>query len=53
MVNEIDTMECVLGHTSDLKYGDKIMAIDIAKGNNDFKGNILERRTTHDSELGI
>ena len=36
LINEIDTLECVLGHLSDLKYGDMTMAIEIAEANNKF-----------------
>jgi len=37
LINEIDTLECVLGHLSDLKYGDKARAIEIAEANKNFK----------------
>lgn len=37
LINEIDTLECVLGHLSDLKYGDKARAIQIAEANKNFK----------------
>ena len=33
LINEIDTLECVLGRLSDLKYGNKIRAIEIAEAN--------------------
>ena len=33
LINEIDTLECVLGHLSDLKYGNKTRAIGIAEAN--------------------
>jgi flagellar hook-basal body complex protein FliE len=37
LINEIDTLECVLGHLSDLKYGDMTMAIEIAEANDKFR----------------
>jgi hypothetical protein len=37
LINEIDTLECVLGHLSGLKYGDMMMAIEIAEANNKFQ----------------
>jgi hypothetical protein len=37
LINEIDTLECVLGHLSDLKYGDKTRAIEIAETNKNFE----------------
>lgn len=37
LINEIDTLESVLGRLSDLKYGNKTRAIEIAEANYDFK----------------
>ncbi len=37
LINEIDTLESVLGRLSDLKYGDKARDIEIAEANNDFQ----------------
>jgi hypothetical protein len=37
LINEIDTLESVLGRFMDLKYGDKARAIEIAEANQDFK----------------
>jgi hypothetical protein len=37
LVNEIDTLESILGRLSDLKYGDKARAIEIAEANKNFK----------------
>jgi hypothetical protein len=37
LINEINTLESVLGRLSDLKYGDKARAIEIAEANNDFQ----------------
>jgi hypothetical protein len=36
LINEIDTLECVLGHLSDLKYGDVAHAIEIAAASRNF-----------------
>ena len=36
LINEIDTLECVLGHLSDLKYGDVARSIEIAEANKNF-----------------
>jgi len=37
LINEIDTLESVLGHLSDLKYGDKVRAIEIAEADNNYQ----------------
>jgi hypothetical protein len=37
LINEIDTLESVLGRLSDLKYGDKARAIEIAEANNNYQ----------------
>jgi hypothetical protein len=37
LINELDTLESVLGRLSDLKYGDKARAIEIAEANNNFQ----------------
>ena len=37
LINEIDTLESILGRLSDLKYGAETQAIEVANGNNDFK----------------
>ena len=37
LINEIDTLESVLGRLSDLKYGDKVRAIEIAEANNNYQ----------------
>jgi hypothetical protein len=37
LINEIDTLESILGRLMDLKYGDKSRAIEIAEANDDFK----------------
>jgi hypothetical protein len=36
-INEIDTLESILGRLSDLKYGAETRAIEVANANNDFK----------------
>ena len=37
LINEIDTLESILGRLSDLKYGAETRAIEVANANNDFK----------------
>lgn len=37
LINEIDTLESILGRLSDLKYGDKVRAIEIAEANNNYQ----------------
>jgi hypothetical protein len=37
LINEIDTLESTLGRLSDLKYGEKVRAMEIAEANHDFK----------------
>lgn|SRR5512145_2030067 len=44
LINEIDTLESILGRLSDLKYGEKVRAMEIAEANNDFKQAIRLRK---------
>ena len=37
LINEIDTLESILGRLSDLKYGDKVCAIEIAEADKNFQ----------------
>ena len=37
LINEIDTIESILGRLADLKYGDKARAIEIAEASNDYQ----------------
>jgi hypothetical protein len=37
LINEIDTIESILGRLADLKYGDKARAIEIAEANHNYK----------------
>lgn len=37
LINEIDTLDSVLGRLSDLKYGEKVPAIEIAEANQNYK----------------
>jgi hypothetical protein len=37
LINEIDTLESILGRLPDLKYGDKTRAIEIAEAKNNFQ----------------
>jgi hypothetical protein len=36
-INEIDTLESILGRLSDLKYGDKVRAIEMAEAENNYQ----------------
>jgi hypothetical protein len=58
LINEIDTLESILGRLSDLKYGDKSRAIEIAEANNDFRQAIRLRKQLNkiqdlESEISI
>jgi hypothetical protein len=45
LINEIDTLESILGRLSDLKYGAETRAIEVANANYDFKqANRLRKR---------
>jgi hypothetical protein len=37
LINEIDTLDSILGRLMDLKYGEKTRAIDISEANQDFR----------------
>jgi hypothetical protein len=37
LINEIDTLESILGRLIDLKYGAETREIEVANANNDFK----------------
>ena len=37
LINEIDTLESILGRLADLKYGDIARAIEIAEANNNYQ----------------
>jgi hypothetical protein len=37
LINEIDSLESILGSLSDLKYGVETRAIEVANANYDFK----------------
>jgi hypothetical protein len=44
LINEIDTLESTLGRLSDLKYGDRVLAIEIAEANNNYQHAIRLRK---------
>jgi hypothetical protein len=44
LINEIDTLESILGRLADLKYGDKARAVEVAEANNDFRHAIRLRK---------
>jgi hypothetical protein len=37
LINEIDTLESILGRLSDLKYGEKVRAIEVAEASNNYQ----------------
>jgi hypothetical protein len=44
LINEIDTLESILGRLSDLKYGDRVRAMEVAEANHDFRRAIQLRK---------
>src|ERR671919_364398 len=44
IINEIDTLESILGRLADLKYGDRVRAMEIAEANQDFRRAIQLRK---------
>jgi hypothetical protein len=44
LINEIDTLESILGRLLDLKYGDKTTAIEIAEAENNYQQADLLRK---------
>ncbi len=44
LINEIDTLESILGRLADLKYGEKVRGIEIAEANNNFRRAIRLRK---------
>lgn len=47
LINEIGTLESILGRLSDLKYGDKAHTIEIAEASNNFQqANRLRKQLT-------
>jgi hypothetical protein len=44
LINEIDTLESILGRLADLNYGEKTRAIEIAEANDDFRRAIRLRK---------
>ena len=53
LINEIDTFESVLGRLSDLKYGDKVRAIEIAEVSNDYQQATPKKTTNQDPRIGV
>jgi hypothetical protein len=37
LINEIDTLESILGRLADLKYGNRVRSMEIAEANHDFR----------------
>ena len=44
IINEIDTLESILGRLADLKYGNRVRAMEIAEANQDFRRAIQLRK---------
>jgi hypothetical protein len=44
LINEIDTLESILGRLADLKYGNRVRAMEIAEANRDFRRAIQLRK---------
>lgn len=44
LINEIDTLDSILGRLMDLKYGDKTRSIEIAEANQDFRQSVRLRK---------
>ena len=44
LINEIDTLESILGRLADLKYGNRVRAMEIAEANQDFRRAIQLRK---------
>lgn len=44
LINEIDTLESILGRLADLKYGNRVRAMEIAEANHDFRRGIRLRK---------
>jgi hypothetical protein len=44
LINEIDTLESILGRLADLKYDDKARAVEVAEADNDFRRAIRLRK---------
>jgi hypothetical protein len=56
LINEIDTLESILGRLADLKYGGRVRATEIAEANQDYRRAIqLRKQITkiHDLESEI
>jgi hypothetical protein len=44
LINEIDTLESILGRLADLKYGNRVRSMEIAEANHDFRRAIQLRK---------
>jgi hypothetical protein len=44
LINEIDTLESILGRLADLKYGNRVRTMEIAEANHDFRRAIQLRK---------
>lgn len=54
LINEIDTLESIMGRLADLKYGDKARAIEIAEANNNYQqAKSSKKATNQDPGFGV
>jgi hypothetical protein len=44
IINEIDTLESILGRLADLKYGERVRTMEIAEANQNFRRAIRLRK---------
>jgi hypothetical protein len=44
LINEIDTLETILGRLADLKFGNRVRAMEIAEADHDFRRAIRLRK---------
>jgi hypothetical protein len=51
LINEIDTLDSILGRLMDLKYGEKTRAIEISEANQDFRRAIRLRKQINKSKI--
>jgi excinuclease UvrABC nuclease subunit len=57
LINEINTLESILGRLADLKYGNRVRSIEIAEADHDFRRAIRLRKQINklqelESEIG-
>ena len=53
LINEIDTLESILGRLADLKYGKRVRAMEIAEADHDFRRAISRSSIIQDDSNNI